>query len=479
MNSLPPKRSQNSQISAYTRFVLPSKLIDLGESKLKALADFTTQSSKVPDTQTVAITSLVMSFWQSANRNTVPRFPSLLLVRNNTNNDDPVDSSIKSITMDWEYWKPAVQKQGHYIAGSIKGAPSRMKTCIQDHEKIDPQSEFDQQRLAQLEQHFHAAQRTGFGHGRFRPYSQAWHREFGFLSGTDDSVILRLESSNDIKLLHDHLRSEEPLLENGTGIGKGLRSKSKAIALSGSLREKDWDKISASRMTNLGRPLIALPHSTEAPLTVPNKQALSYLCTLWNRAKPSPVAAPTVLPGSEFCQSYLSHLRQLLFHLPASYDFAIQRMVRELFSVCLEVTKLAASEEEFELNEPNALMWDLYHHTFRGILIGLESLKWHRLGARPDKDLDLLNKVLTLVRKNKTISLRDIQRKARLKSAAQRDQLIAKLNSEGLIQIEGKKVNATSFSDFTRTLYTDPRFVRPLSCWELLKKQNTAKTRED
>ncbi|MDQ8190228.1 hypothetical protein [Roseibacillus persicicus] len=469
-------RDNIQTIAAGGNFTVPPKLQAMSGSLLEPIAELLRAT---PDThiRTAVATSFVFSLWQTMSRGNTPRYPSLLLIREDTKLDDPVDSLIKALVTNPSAWEPRIQERGPFAFGTPESAPIRMRQLVENRKKLGRATPINQDQVKQLEATFFAAQQTGFGTGRYRRYSQSWQKDLGFLSNPDGGLILRLESDEDRKQLKQHLHGLEPVLERGEGIGSGLAMQAKAIAFSGSLGLADWGPISAARLASLSRPVLCLPHFGKDPIRPANFPSLEYLHTVWGSSNSSinKVSDPALTPSSPLAQLYLKALRHRLIHMDATYDYSIQRLVRELYSVCLEISKVAAcNESKPSEGKAEAILWDLYHNTLRGIAISVEALTWHRIGFPPTNiDADF-NKVLTLLRKNKPLSPRDIQRKGRLSDASYRDRILARLESESLIKVEGKSVQATTFTDFTKALYQNPKFPAPPSCWQLLQQKQRA-----
>lgn len=454
-------------------FTIPAKLQAMNGSITEAIADLL-QASPDANTRSVVATGLVFSLWQNMSRRQTPRYPSLLFLRENTQTADPVDSCLKGLATEPSAWKPEVQKSGPFAYGSPELAPQEMCRILAARKKTGPLTLLNKNHIEGLAEAFFAAQQTGFGRGQYRPYSQSWQEEFGFLSDPDEGVILRLESDRDKERFIEHLHSPKLILERGDGIGSGLVMKPKPLALSGSLKVSDWDAVSANRLTFLTRPVICLPHLTDVPIISPTLPRLEYLFTIWGARNPliKKVSDPSLIPNTALASQYLEVLRHRLIHLNSSYDYSIQRLVRELFSVCQVISKVAATSDSQDTKiREEPILWDLYHNTLRSIAIGVEALTWHRIGF-PSKDIDAdANKVLTILRDHQSLSPRDIQRKARLSSASLRDRILENLELEGLAKVEGKSVQATAFTDFTEALYQNPKFPAPPSCWQLLQEK--------
>ena len=192
-------------------FTIPDKLKKLCEPSLDALLEFTTSCSEDPDTRTLVVTAAVLSFWQLAGKRTAGTFPSLVFVNDSTTlQSHAVEAANKLLTLQSDH-TPRVQKEGPYAFGAIKDAPFRMAAAVKgyNHSLKVTKGIPGSKTITHYCDDFYAAQRTGYGYGRSRPYASSWDEHFGLISDQDSIVTLRLETDEDIKLFQQHLSRRE------------------------------------------------------------------------------------------------------------------------------------------------------------------------------------------------------------------------------------------------------------------------------
>ena len=112
-----------------------------------------------------------------------------------------------------------------------------------------------------------------------------------------------------------------------------------------------------------------------------------------------------------------------------------------------------------------ALFWDLQAQALRGIVLSVAALAWHGLGFDPGCSRDVALKVLGLLREKGPMTLRDLQRNARLQSVEVRDALLERLAGEDLVRVEAKTVTAATCAEFVQALHDRLEFPPPANCW--------------
>ena len=300
---------------------------------------------------------------------------------------------------------------------------------------------------------FYAAQRTGYGYGRSRPYASFWDEHFGLISDQDSIVTLRLETDEDITLLKKHLRDESTFLPP-EGFGGPLAMVPKRIALAGSLSVEQWDFVTTSYLLRLGLPIITLPDISKGTFIDPNWPHLENLATMWPQTEVSQIGPISRYSMKIESDRLYERLRKRLHLLPADYEFAILTLARELYSMCYSIVGLAVSQSPKEsLSKVEETIYKLYGETLRGITLGVESLTWHGLGLPARQPHELFVKTLQVLREQGPLSLRETQRSARLPTSAARDEILAGLAEVGAVQVHDKTVTATTFSEFTHDLF--------------------------
>ena len=89
--------------------------------------------------------------------------------------------------------------------------------------------------------------------------------------------------------------------------------------------------------------------------------------------------------------------------------------------------------------------------------MSLAYLAWHGLGFGTASPLSMVRKLLRALRTNKTMTLRDVQRLG-FKTAALRDDVLGRLEAEGLLTLNGKQVVAVSHVQFVQGLHARAEF---------------------
>lgn len=346
---------------------VPERLTSLAQPSLDSLLQFATSCSKDPNTRTLAVTSLVLSFWQLAGARTIGTLPSFFFVENSQKNQSPIAKLVFDVLKQESDSAPREQQDGLFNHGKIKDAPSRMVTSIQRYQHFlrDPSIQIGREACHRYRGEFYVAQKTAYGYGRSRPYADSWSKHFGLISEADGIVALRIERTEDVKLLKEHLQDNKTLLPP-EGIGEHLAFTPKKIALTGSLTTGQWDFESASKLLELGLPILMLPHHKTQPFDFSNWEPIKFLAMVWPKFELSRVSPTSWLAGTEQNKQCYHHLRQRLSHLPYDYEFAIHTLVRELLSHCYNLGSLAARHSPKESHSKGGdLVCKLHDETLR------------------------------------------------------------------------------------------------------------------
>ena len=228
----------------------------------------------------------------------------------------------------------------------------------------------------------------------------------------------------------------------------------KKIALAGSLSVEQWDFVTTSHLLKLGLPIITLPDISKGALIDPNWPHLENLATMWPQTQVSQIGPISRFSMKRESDRLYERLRKRLHMLPADYEFAILTLMRELYSMCYSLVSLAASHSTKEsFSKAGETIEKLYDETLRGIAIGVESITWHGLGLPTNQPPELNSKTLQVLRENGPLSLRDLQRYARIPSSSAREEIIAALQGVGVVRVRDKTVAALPFSEFSAGLF--------------------------
>jgi hypothetical protein len=438
----------------------PGKLSDLGRPTHALLSSFIRRCSPDPDTRTVAITALVLGLWQLKGSRLTSHVPSLLLVNAGEATDDPVDEFTRGLVYDGGANRPGVRTSGAFTCGAVGLAPEAMRNALVERQSLGAVKSDDLsklQRARELEERFRAAQVTGYGLGRCRPYSEAWDEEHGLLIGEDDQIILRLNGAPDRAAFRDDVLDDPARLVFPTGVGDGLLPAAKGISLSGSLPAELCSGEVVSHTVALGLPFFLLPHTAEDPL-VGGTAAIENLAKIWQHEPVTPVSPTLRLPPP--AAAHEASLRRHLARLPATYEFAVLQAAHQLDGVCDRIARFAGGGEA-GMEELAALCGDLYDHTVRGMAISVAGLSYFGRGLNLEPGCEPLRskaiKLLHYLRKNGPTACSLLLKNVHLKKR-ERDALLERLGEERLVEVEGGKAAATGYGEFTTGLYAREEF---------------------
>jgi hypothetical protein len=298
-----------------------------------------------------------------------------------------------------------------------------------------------------------------YGSGPAYRYGRAWSDEYGWLSGEDNRMVLRLEHPDDRKTLRKDLLGASPKLRDPRGLDHLLQMVPKQLALSGSLPGSVWDRPLVDALMRDGGPVLFLPHSTTAPLKLPYSPDLHLACmqvadTGWRRQ----VTAEQVLPDDPWVQHYHLALMKRLVHTPMDYAFNVQRILRQLWQVCVRFAR-AICEQGGGPDAITLISQDLFRSTLRAVVIGVASLTYHGWGFHAGVPRASVVQLLDHLRANGPQTRRDLQRKFPLwLRAGKRDALLDRLSDAGLVFCPDTVVSAVPLSDFISWLHRRPEF---------------------
>lgn len=448
--------------------VSTGKLQQMAEPLHRVLAKFIHDRKENPTAQTAAVSTLVFSLWQAAGTGMTHRQPSLLLVGDSGQKaPTPLDEFAASLVNAQGYTKPEVPKDGPHMFGTIEGAPTAMEAALRQYRKrrTHASMKWVLEELQMLENHFFAAQKTGFGSGPTRPYAAAWHEIFGLMTERDCQAILRLESDEDRSAFRRHVVEEPEKLQAALGYGPELELVSKRLSISGTLSPTEWDQELADAAVDLGMPMIFLPVPAGFTDPIEVHPALEFASVAIPKAFGSPLEEPVNFAAGEWFSRYADALRIRLRALPPEYEFATQRMARQILPVCLRLAGWMGRFSGASAEECDALALDLCTHALRGLVISIAGLVWHGYGLDVDVPREQAMKVLDSIRNKGPMSRSDVARRNRL-SKETRDALLKSFEAEDLVRVEGKVVTATTYPEFVEALYARAEFPEPPCHWD-------------
>ncbi len=434
---------------------------------LKALANLVHNHPEDSASRTATTTTLLLSLWQLAGRGMTHRAPSLVLVNAHDEEPGPLDALAAGLVKPPADSGPRLHKDGPFAHGTPEKAPKAMTGAILRYQERRKHANLPwvPPELQMLEARFFAAQQTGFGSGRTRPYTKARHEHFGWMTDRDCQAILRLESADDRAMFREHVVRAPRYLQEALGYGPGLKPVSKQLCVSGSITPTQWDAEFAGRAVELGMPLLFLPDAVRGPDIAPISPALGFMTAMLPKAFDEPLEEPTNLIANKWFTHYGEVLRTRLRMLPNEYEYALQRMARQLLPVSLRLTAWAGHWSGASAEECDALAHDLCAHGLRGMAISVAGLSWHGLGIIPEHNRAVALKALDYLRRNGPVSKSDLTRYGKVEKAV-REILLERFVAEDLVRVEGKMLAATTYEEFATALYARKEFPEPANHWK-------------
>ncbi len=445
---------------------LPGRLKELDRPMHEALADLIHGCSPDPSTRTAATTAFVLSLWQLGGLKLTRQIPSMLLIRPEMDGPDPIDDFVMTVIHDEAKNEPRVQSEGPFMHAPIDLAPRAMQSAVLIRrnlgKKIPPDDHNKRLEADTAEKKFRAAQRTGHGYGRSRCYGKAWHPDFGLLTDADHPLILRLNNEDDRSEFCRDLLEEPEKIVFPQGIGANLFPTAKAVVLSGSLTANLWTGKHARMFLASGMPFFVVPHVAGAPLHEKGLNLLQCFAMIWQSAPLLPVETALRLPGADWVRRYHLALRKRLALLPLAAEFPALQAIHQLDEICRRIVGVAWGPHSTE-GEALALYQDLFHHTLRGLVIGMASHTWFGMGLMPGAEWVALRKkaarLLDRLRHEGPVTKTDLLKNFHL-CKQERDVLLEQLAGQGLLRVDvdGRTVAATTYREFVVGLYASEEF---------------------
>lgn len=288
------------------------------------------------------------------------------------------------------------------------------------------------------------------------------------MSDRGAELILRVASPHDRAAFRKDVVEGSRRLREPLGYGSDLTLVPKHVAFSGSLAASAWDAALATGLVELDLPLLVLPsRSREAP-EIANDAVLNFIAGCLPRSFTEPVEEPANLMPTPWFEGYGRGLRARLHHLPANYEYAMQKLARQLLPVCLRVANWCGTFSGANTEEIEAVTNDLCGHSLRGLVLGVAGLAWHGLGFDTGCPHRTVIRVLEYLRAREPMTKSELLRGAHL-GKRERDQLLDRFVVEGLIRIDGKNVESLGYPEFVEGLYARREFPQPVNHWARLK----------
>ncbi len=436
----------------------------LSQPVLPVLARFVHGCSNDPATRTASVTLLVTSLWQLTGRSMTELMPSTIVVNAHDLVPDATDLLASMMVANPHGSEPRVYMEGYFMQGTPAQAPGAMVTAINEKRNLGKVTAYNASIHHDLEERYFAAQRTGFGYGPSRRYAEGWHDAFGLVTERGDEVILRIDSPQDRAAFQKDVLEGAERLRQPLGYGKGLELVTKHIAFSGSLPASQWDAQLANGIVELGIPLLMLPSVAKTPPEIANQAILDFITESLPKSFNHRVEEPNNLIPNPWFEGYGAELRKRLRHLPANYDHAMQRMVRQLFPVSLRIANCGGTYSGSSTEEITALTYDLCAHATRGLVLSVAGLAWHGLGIDAGCPQQEIARVLEYLRTREPMTLSELLRGAHL-DKKERDRMVECLAAEDLIRVDGKIVTATRYVEFVESLQKRKAFPEPRNHW--------------
>jgi len=431
----------------------------------RMLTDFLHGCSSDSATRTTAAATLALTVWQRMGRSSTPVLPSMLLVNAGAAEADPLDALANALATGLDRKEPQKVGTGAFAGGTPEMARRAVFNAVERRKLLGAAGPNNEAQIRQWEERFQDARRTGYGSGIAAHYSSAWHEQLGWLTEPCDAAILRLDRPDDHAAFREDVLTRPERLLRPEGPGKHLHPANKALAVSGSLPEAEWDSELVCGLVELGLPMFFLPHVGIKPLVgaeaLQMKAMTSTSGTIgFHQGQLRQMTAEARLPDHPWVRHYEEQLRLRLYRLPGDYEFSVLRAVRELAPVCVRIVEqfAASGTPNPELHK---IFVDLHSMALRGIVIGVAGLAYHGLGIGPWNQHGALVEVLQHLRQAGPISRRDLQRKFPVLKAKNRDALLGQLAAEGLVQLAPRLVTAVPLPEFVRVLHARKEFPEP------------------
>ena len=427
---------------------------DLWAPPHKVLDEFMRNCSQDSDTRSAMATALIISFWQLASREISSHLPSIILINAGNKEHDPLIDCLRKIEENTKDHEPKDEDaeigQNLFAGGTPRQAPGSMvhaANYIREYRAL-----YQTSPVEDWEGGYHDARVTGYGEGRSSKYSQAWHPELGLITDKKDTIILRIDQSDDKEaFLHD-LQDQPKKLRHPVGMGENFNFVKKTIAVSGAITPDQFDEQLVDVALKLSQPIFFLPHLTDEEIHIPNSPALNRLRI---KLELDIDIAPLIdfpLPDSDWTRQIQDEIWKRLSHLPSSYRFPIIFTIHQLYCVCKTLALYAGEDSVDSEQEIKELYTNIFITVLRSLSISLAFLAWHGLGFDLGHHLSKARKLLKQLREKDSMTLRDTQRIGGFKNAIERDKLIQQLVSEGLVHQEGKTITAVALEAFIKNL---------------------------
>lgn len=438
------------------------------EPAMQVLAKFVHCCSTDSATRTLSVTQFVTSQWQLAGRSMSPQMPSTIVINGHDLVPDVTDLLASKIVSNSASSGPGVHREGLFMNGSPEDAPRAMAVAIKEKLNLGKVTAYNESIHSDCEEKYFAAQRTGFGYGPSRSYADAWHDAFGLITDRNDELILRIDRPQDRAAFRKAVIEGDERLRQPLGYGKDLELVPKHIAVSGSLPVSLWDANLADGNIDLGLPLLMLPSVAKVAPEITNEAVFDFITSSVPESRDERIEEPAnLLPGPWF-EKYGNELRSRLRHLPADYEYTMQKLARQLFPVCLHIANWCGTYSGSSPEQIMAMTNDLCSHAMRGLVWSVAGLAWHGLGFDTGCSQKEMARLLKYLRERDPMTKSELRRGIHI-GKDERDQLLEFLAAEDLVRLSGKMVEASSFADFVESVYARSNLPEPGNHWASIR----------
>lgn len=428
----------------------------------QAVARLLHESYGNDDARSMATAMLTLSLWQKTRGPVTDSVPSVLLVHASEKEGDPIDAFVSaflhnSVRSKEEELKEQEESGFKPTLNCPSEPQSSMRAALLLAE--DSRRSGNTRNFAFACKSFNNYRSQYHGHGSIFRYTRAWSDEYGWLGCDENRMILRLDQSDDLIALRKDLLEKPTKLSDPRGLDYSLFMVSKKLALSGSIPGSEWDRPLVDALMKDGAPVLFLPHTITEPLNIPYGPDLGLGCMqVENAGRLRQVTAQRVLWDDARIQHFYRVLMRRLAHTTMDYSFNVQRVIRELGDVCVNIAA-AICINGGGAHAISMISQDLFRSTLRAVVIGVSSLTYHGWGFCVGIPRASILQLLQLLRTHGPQTRRNLQRKfPQWLKAGRRDALLDQLSDEGLVRCPGNIVSAVPLSEFIKWLSIQPEF---------------------
>lgn len=415
------------------------------------------------------VTSLMLSIWQSSGSAFSALAPSFLLVNGPSSKDEVYRILAKLM---WPMFKTVLlsKQAGEALpdACATWGSPDRARTTMRAalatrrhlaDRNLDPPSL--RSLLGDYPAYWRQCKAALFPAVEVNHYDRAWDKDFGVVTGDDDSIgLIVLTKESRAAVRKDLLRYPDRLL-SPKGFNNQLDPTIKRVALTGSIPLKEWDSELVDATLALPKPVFHLPHFLGQQIVIEHLQDLVPLIFTFTRLlrhRPGEFFTDTTqVPLLDEFRAYEGLIRRLAAGLPGDREFFYRNLIRQLGTVTEHIA-LAIGNSTQHGAVTHALHADLYGTTLRGIAYSLVALQYHAHGLDLGGHRTAAADMLSSLRSKGRATRRDLQRKVYKLDADSRDHLLQRLEDAGLVTTENKVVRPVPFEDFLKASPARERF---------------------